>query len=465
MKKISTLVCAALCALFTTQISAQYSENFDGGMSSLTGNCWTFYEMNWTNTPGEVINGTGSLYSNPPTSGGSTRDMITPALNCTSTALTISFNYKLSSVINGNATRTIEVGILDVNNNFTSLHMITMDKNTTAGVLTCNQNFTIPTGQKKVILKLGGSNGDGNSRIIVDDLYVSAGPVYGPGTTCNSAPIAVDDVFTGIIGAVVYGNIMSNDNEPNGETMTPSIVINTPDGIVVLNSDGSFTFTPNIGFLGTVTTFTYRLSDNGFPSMLSNIATVTINLVNPTPLAVKLLNFQGSLDNNKVSLQWIIGDNETASQFEVERSFNGKDFNMAALIFGTEKNGNEQYQYAENMTASKVFYRLRMMDNAGEITYSKILIFQSKSASDNGIRIISNPVNDKLTFSFKAEKNEILDIKIFDMAGRMIVQDKLNAYKGSNMASLTLDSFLKGGMYIVDLTNGTSHSTAKFVKQ
>jgi hypothetical protein len=255
MKK-SVLFFATTIALLS--VKAQFSQNFDGSESGLTGNCWTLLDVHQTTTPGDVINGTGSMYTNPPTSSAGTRDIMTPALNIASTSFTVSFNYKVSSKISGNATRTIEIGLLDVNGNFTSLSIITMDKNSPTTVQTFNQTFTLAsTGIRKLVLKLGGATGDGNSRLIFDDIYASANPLYGSGT-CNSAPVAIDDVFSGPIGSVVSGNVMPNDSDPNGEAIKSSVVVTSADGTVVLHQNGSFTFTPNPGFIGSSTTFTYN---------------------------------------------------------------------------------------------------------------------------------------------------------------------------------------------------------------
>jgi hypothetical protein len=77
------------------------------------------------------------IRSIPTTNDVFTWDIITPALNISSTSFTVSFNYKISSPINGIATRTkIEIGLLDVAGNFTSLSAITLDKNTPVTVLT-----------------------------------------------------------------------------------------------------------------------------------------------------------------------------------------------------------------------------------------------------------------------------------------------------------------------------------------
>ncbi len=112
----------------------------------------------------------------------------------TSTSLSVSFKYKTSSKISGQATRTIDIGLLDRNGVFTSLQIITMDKNTSTAVLTHNATYTIPsTGVYRLDLRIGGATGDGNSRVIFDDLSVSASAYYGPVNHCNPAAIAVNN--------------------------------------------------------------------------------------------------------------------------------------------------------------------------------------------------------------------------------------------------------------------------------
>ena len=59
--------------------------------------------------------------------------------------------------------------------------------------------------------------------------------MYGTGT-CNTAPVAVNDNFTGTSGTPFYGNVISNDNEPDGEITIAVISTNSADGLVSLNS-------------------------------------------------------------------------------------------------------------------------------------------------------------------------------------------------------------------------------------
>ena len=184
-------------------------------------------------------------------------------------------------------------------------------------------------------------------------------------------------------------------------------------------------------------------------------------------LPVHLISFQGNMNkNNKVTLNWTVADNETANSFEVERSFNGRDFTTVGVVFASEKPGTENYMFYETTSGTdKVMYRLKMIDKHHEVDYSRILIFQLKSASTNNIKIIGNPVNDKLTFSYTSPSAQMVDVKVYDISGRILLNNKVNSLEGSNVISLPLSSTFKAGMYVVEVNNGTELQSSKFVKQ
>src|SRR5690606_11398266 len=251
MKKSLTLV--AFVIFHTASLNAQFTQNFEGTFASLTGNCWEFLNVEKTTVASEVITGTGSLFSNPPTTGSSTRDITSPVLNVPS-SLTISFNYKMGSGLNPNATRTISINLMRPDGTYLILDSIGLNQASGTAVFNFNQTFTIANpGLYRLAILMGGSTGNGNSRLIFDDLSVSASAQYGPVVNCNSAPLAVNDHFTGFSGEVIVGNLIMNDSDPNGEAITPSIVATSTDGSVIINTDGSFSFTPNPGFTGTTT--------------------------------------------------------------------------------------------------------------------------------------------------------------------------------------------------------------------
>ncbi len=101
----------------------------------------------------------------------------------------------------------------------------------------------------------------------------------------NDAPVASDDTFNVDEDGVLSDQLLSNDSDIDGDTLTVNTtpIAGPTNGIVELNSDGTFTYTPDENFFGT-DSFTYEVSDgNGGTDQ----ATVSINIaaVNATPEA------------------------------------------------------------------------------------------------------------------------------------------------------------------------------------
>lgn len=102
------------------------------------------------------------------------------------------------------------------------------------------------------------------------------------------------------------------------------------------------------------------------PSPLPSSATIT------QPPA-RFISFKGGLSNNKITLQWAVKENETAGQFEVERSSDGKNFIMVALVFGTDKPETDNYLFYEKAGNKKVLYRIKLINKDHKIEYSSII--------------------------------------------------------------------------------------------
>jgi hypothetical protein len=181
------------------------------------------------------------------------------------------------------------------------------------------------------------------------------------------------------------------------------------------------------------------------------------------PSDINLRSFQGYLDNNKVTVNWTVISNENVQQFELERSSNGVEFTNAALVFNTERNGTENYQFAQPMNGDRVYYRLKMTDKSQVVTYSKVLVFKTTTFTNFDLRVLNSTVSDKLTFSVDSPVTGPVSVRVLDLAGSQLMVQKLNIYKGTNTMSISMPS-LKSGIYLIDLFDGNNHNTAKFIK-
>jgi hypothetical protein len=94
-------------------------------------------------------------------------------------------------------------------------------------------------------------------------------------STANRAPAAANDAYSvdqGSSLSVSGPGVLANDADPDGDPITAVLVSTTPNGALVLNADGGFTYSPKAGFSG-ADSFTYRASDG---SLASDTATVSI---------------------------------------------------------------------------------------------------------------------------------------------------------------------------------------------
>ena len=444
--------------LLSNRSFAQISESFENSLTSLSSNCWQFTNVSWNNT--SPIAGIGSA------SADLSADMRTPYLNITSTSFTVSFKYELTAKLSGTQTRTIQIGIVDVSGNYTSLQTITLDKNSPTTVQSFSNTYTLAsTGVRKLVINVGGSGG--GAQILLDDLSSNASFKYGPANHCNSAPVANKDTFYFTIPGPYVGNVITNDSEPDGETLSATVLSVSPDGTVIMNTNGTFSFVPNPGFTGTESNFTYQICDGGYEQICAaSLVKLYFQESSPAPLPVKLISFQGNMNNSKVSLSWSVAENESDDHFEIEKSSDGKAFSTAGIVAATNKAGAESYSYNEIVNTERVYYRLKMYDKNQVINYSKILAFQTNNTnSGKEIKIINNPATDKLTLSLSSVNNQSVEIKLFDMNGRMQMNQRMNVYQGNNIISVALNSAFKTGIYAVEVTMGSERQTAKFVKQ
>ncbi len=104
-------------------------------------------------------------------------------------------------------------------------------------------------------------------------------------TPVNDPPTAnPPDSYTINEDSVLAGNVLSNDADPDKNNLTAHLVDGPDNGTLTLNSDGTFTYTPNTGYNGT-DSFTYTASDGSLSSGEATV-TITIRPVNHAPVAV-----------------------------------------------------------------------------------------------------------------------------------------------------------------------------------
>ena len=132
-----------------------------------------------------------------------------------------------------------------------------------------------------------GFTGKDSFTYVAKDAIATSAPVTVTLNINAGTPVSNPDAYGDGAGKALAVNaatgVLANDTDPNGLTLTAALNSNPAHGVVTLNADGSFNYTPTLGFAGK-DTFTYIASD-GVASGPPTTVTVTVTASAPTSTA------------------------------------------------------------------------------------------------------------------------------------------------------------------------------------
>lgn len=104
----------------------------------------------------------------------------------------------------------------------------------------------------------------------------------------NDVPVASNNSYSTNQNTalnVAARGILLNDSDADGDSLSALLAAGPANGSLVLNADGSFTYTPNLNFTGT-DSFTYRAADAVSQSGLATVSVTVVPFVPPTKFFV-----------------------------------------------------------------------------------------------------------------------------------------------------------------------------------
>jgi hypothetical protein len=317
-----------------------------------------------------------------------------------------------------------------------------------------------------------------NGTLNINSGCVNTGTINGSGTLISSS--------ANLAGTVQPGNSVGILNTTNAITFSGTIEIEADDRTTydVINSTNTGTLGINsatIHFIlaGSVNdyadgdkfqvftgfaansdnpTITNSLSGNGLVVAYNGNGEFEITTGGLLP--VELIDFTAKTTDNQIQLNWQTASEENNHGFEVQRSTDGRDWEVLDFVAG---NGTtlevQNYTYTdEKPLAGTNYYRLKQMDFDGQFEYSEIVEVRIDQLESQNVKIYPNPVQDRLMIS---NTNGIKNIVVYNTLGQQIRQLTVD-----NNEQLSIDTNdLPKGIYTVQLqkTNGNM-ITKQFVK-
>ncbi len=310
----------------------------------------------------------------------------------------------------------------------------------------------------------------GNDAARVDEVLVT-----GNVTTPNTPPTAGNDSYVvnedGVLLEASPG-VLDNDGDADGDTLMAILVSPTSSGSLGLNTDGSFTYTPDPHFSGS-DSFTYTASDG-----IANSPAVTVTItINPLPDAPVAGEDDYSMEPNTslaVAAPGVLandvdadGDQLTATEFtgpsngtldlSADGSFNyvpNLDFEGVDSFVYTADDGNGGTDNAAVMiTVQSVVGPTTM--HVASITVSHNSLSKGRKQGHSEVIIVDdqdNPVQGaSVTGSFSGDLVETLTVTT-DVTG-LAVFDTSNTVKGSISLTFCVDDVTHSGLAYADSEN------------
>jgi hypothetical protein len=176
-------------------------------------------------------------------------------------------------------------------------------------------------------------------------------------------------------------------------------------------------------------------------------------------LPVSLLSFSGQEKNGASELKWQITRDSDPAWFEIQRSKDAASFTTINKLQGQAGavfSSNISYQYSDILPASGTYYyRLRMTDFSGAITYSPVIEVKTGGLQLSTGKVFPTLMNNNTLYLQSGRNLQQAWFTIHDLNGRLVYKrtpGKLDA--GQVISVFTGNPALLKGTYILSLRDG-----------
>ena len=171
-------------------------------------------------------------------------------------------------------------------------------------------------------------------------------------------------------------------------------------------------------------------------------------------LPLQLISFTGNKINADAQLHWATAIEINVAKYELQRSDDGNNF----VTVGSVLAGGNKYTFIDAAifaTKQTVYYRIKMIDKNGSITFSNIIKLSNHQNITLGI--YPNPVKNMLTVSGLKQKGTL---RLSSAEGKIIYQQIVT----TQAITINMSGYAKG-LYVLQYQNNGEVVSEKISKQ
>jgi hypothetical protein len=197
------------------------------------------------------------------------------------------------------------------------------------------------------------------------------------------------------------------------------------------------------------------ICSGSFGNITGNLTGTGTNCTQAMP--VEMMSFSATVNKDNATLYWQTANEENNYGFEIYRSIkNGRTtwYNIGFVKGSGTKYTPTNYSFSDNnLQAGKYYYRLKQLDNNGNIQYYELNnIVEIKTPSKFDLsQNFPNPFNPATKIKFTLSADTKVTLKVYDVSGREV-------------STLINDKNLKADYYEVDFNASNLASGVYFYR-
>lgn len=174
-----------------------------------------------------------------------------------------------------------------------------------------------------------------------------------------------------------------------------------------------------------------------------------------------LISFTAGIENKNPMLWWITENENDLRYFEIEQSTHpSKNYETVGSVNARNSAATNNYSFSlpQPLPADITYFRLKIVNSDGSITYSGVVTLHAHALESLGI--VNTYATDQLIIKHPAVySNSIL--KIVNMTGQLMATGKLKT--GVSLTSIDIKK-LNTGAYLLIIETGIDRYVSKFYK-
>lgn len=184
-------------------------------------------------------------------------------------------------------------------------------------------------------------------------------------------------------------------------------------------------------------------------------------------LPVTLEYFRGRTTGDQNILEWLVSCTNTPGvNMELQHSQDARVFKSIYSRYATAPECRQPFMQTDRSPGPGInYYRLKLADADGKITYSAVVALFNKASGFRIVQVMPNPAQVSAKLQIASAEVVNIELVISDMWGRKLSSLKASLQPGNNLIDLPVENLSRGVYQVSAVMEDGEIQAARFIRQ